>query len=128
MLSLINLQFNQTKKYNRVMLNGEGSEKGKKATIGLISSVDIKVKSKNKEDTALLLFFLSEITSNHTIYRQNARVLETRNFTLAYMKGWVWRGEGGHRDDFVRTKISWMNSTGVLVLERPYLGRVAGHL
>ena len=108
------------------MLNGEGSEEGKKATISLISSVDIKVKSK-KKDSALLLFFLPEISGNHTIYRQNARVLETRNLTSAYMKG-VGVGVGGPMDDFVRTKISWMNSTGVLVLERPYLGRVAGHL
>ena len=30
------------------MLNGEGSEEGKKAAISLISSVDIKVKSKKK--------------------------------------------------------------------------------
>ena len=73
------------------MLNGEGSEEGKKATISLISSVDIKVKSK-KKDSALLLFFLPEISGNHTIYRQSARVLETRNLTSAYMKGvgWGW--------------------------------------
>jgi len=111
------------------MLNGEGSEKGKKAAIGLISSVDIKVKSKNKEDSALLLFFLSEITVNHTIYRQNARVLETRNFTMAYMK--AGRGAGRGRETygrFCQNQNFSMHSTGVLVLERPYLGRVAGHL
>ena len=41
----------------------------------------------SRKDSALLPFFVSESSCSHAIYRQNARLLEVRNFTQAYMKG-----------------------------------------
>ena len=46
------------------------------------------LKLRRKKESALLLFlFISKIPGGYAIYRQNARVLEMKNFTVAYMRG-----------------------------------------
>ena len=60
--------------------------------------------SRKKESALLLLFIISKSPGGYAIY---ARVLEMKNFTLAYMKGWTY---GRTRtDDFLKTKMSWMH-------------------
>ena len=57
----------------------------------LLSTSMQTLKFSRKKDSALLLFsFLSQSLGGHAIYRRKARVLETRNFTTAYMNGWTY--------------------------------------
>ena len=63
--------------------------------------VDVKILSRN---VVVVVVFISESPGGHVIYCKNWRVLEMQNFTPAYKKGWTYV-----RDDFVRTKISWMH-------------------
>ena len=59
--------------------------------LSLLSTSMWTLKFSRKKDSALLLFsFLSQSLSGHAIYRLNTRVLETRNFTTAYMNGWTY--------------------------------------
>ena len=59
--------------------------------LSLLSTSMQTLKFSRKKDSALLLFsFLSESLGGHAIYRRNAQVLVTRNFTTAYMNGWTY--------------------------------------
>ena len=64
--------------------------------------------SRKKESALLLLlllffFFISKSPGGYAIYRRNARVLELQNFYPALHNG------VDVRNDFIRTKISWMH-------------------
>ena len=50
-------------------------------------NIDIKIQSKEIIGFVVVVFFLSKSPGGHAIYPRNARVLETQNFTPAYMKG-----------------------------------------
>ena len=54
-------------------------------------SASVQTLNFSRKDSALLLFFVSESSGSRAVYRQNARLLEVRNFTPAYMKGWTYR-------------------------------------
>ena len=54
-------------------------------------SASVQALNFSRKDSALLLFFVSESSGSRAVYRQNARLLEVRNFTPAYMKGWTYR-------------------------------------
>ena len=50
-------------------------------------NVDIKIQWKEIIGFVVVVFFLSKSPGGHAIYPRNARVLETQNFTPAYMNG-----------------------------------------
>ena len=52
-------------------------------------NVDIKIKSKERIGFVVVVF-ISKKPRSYAIYRRNARMLETQNFILAYMKGWTY--------------------------------------
>ena len=54
-------------------------------------SASVQTLNFSRKDSALLLFFVSESSGSRAVYRQTARLLEVRNFTPAYMKGWTYR-------------------------------------
>ena len=58
----------------------------------------------------MLLFFISKSPGGYAIYCPNERVLEMQNFNPAYMKGWTYVRTYSVYDDFLRTKISWMQN------------------
>ena len=50
-------------------------------------NVDIKIQSKERIGFVVVVFFLPKSPGGHAIHPRDARVLETQNFTLAYMNG-----------------------------------------
>ena len=52
-------------------------------------NVDIEIKAKERIGFGVV-GFISKRPGSYAIYRRNARVLEIKNFTLAYMKGWTY--------------------------------------
>ena len=62
---------------------------------------------------------MSKSPGGYAIYE---RVLEMKNFTPAYMKGWTC--EPTHTGDFLKTKMSWMLFGTEILFSVTLFGRV----